>query len=51
MSKQDEFNELMEMIHRHYSAEDIEEYIMYSNMGLEDAPRVSVTVSTNSYGH
>ena len=26
MIKQDEFNDLMDLIHRHYSAEEIEEY-------------------------
>lgn len=51
MSKQDEFNELMEMIHRHYSAEKIEEYKSYSNMVDEDAPKVTITVNTNTYGN
>lgn len=51
MSKQDEFNDLMDLIHRHYSAEEIEEYKSYSSMGMEDAPKVTVTVNTNTYGH
>ena len=51
MSKQDEYNELMEMIHRHYSTKKIEEYKSYSNMGVEEAPKVTITVQTNTYGN
>lgn len=51
MSKQDEYNDLMDFIHRHYSDREIEEYNSYSCFGKEDAPQVTVTVSTNTYGH
>lgn len=51
MSKQDEFNELMEMIHRHYADEKIEEYRSYSTMGAEETPKARVIVNTNTYGN
>lgn len=51
MSKLNDYNELMEMIHRHYSAEQIEEYKSYSKMGVEETPKVTITVQTNTYGN
>lgn len=51
MSKQDEYNGLMEMIHLHYSTEKIEEYKSYTSMGVEDTPQAKITVQTNTYGN
>lgn len=51
MSKQNEYNELMEIIHRHYSTEKIEEFKLYSSMGVEDAPQTTITVQINTYGN
>lgn len=51
MSKQDEYNDLMDFIHHHYSDKKIKEYNSYSCLGKEDAPQVTVAVSTNTYGH
>ena len=51
MSKQEEYNELMEIINRYYSVEKIEEYKSYSNMGVEEVPQATITVTTNTYGN
>ena len=51
MSKQDDFQDLMNLIHQHYSDEEISQYEAYSTMGVDDSPEVTITISTNSYGH
>lgn len=51
MNKQDEYSALMEMIHRHYSTKEIEEFKSYSNMGVKETPQATITVQTNTYGN
>ena len=51
MSRQNEYNDLIDLIHRHYSVEQIEEYKSYSTMGVKESQELKVTVNTNSYGH
>lgn len=51
MNKQDDFQDLMNIIHQHYSDEEISQYIAYSIMGVEESPKVTITIQTNTYGN